>query len=73
MPELGIQGPHCRGSGRGRTRNVPPDPGNLVLLVELIQEDGRLRLAKEIEVEKVEAKVLEAWKLPAKNLLAEKE
>ena len=39
---------------------MPPDPGNLVLLVELIQEDGRLRLAKEIEVEKVEAKVLEA-------------
>ena len=54
MPELGIQGPHCRGSGRGRTRNVPPDPGNLVLLVELM-EDSMLRLAKEIEVEKVEA------------------
>ena len=59
MPELGIQGPHCRGSGRGRTRNVQADPGNLVLLVELM-EDCKLRLAKEIEVEKVEAKVLEA-------------
>ena len=35
------------------------DPGNPVLLVELM-EDCKLRLAKEIEVEKVEAKVLEA-------------
>ena len=59
-PELGSRGPRRRSSGRGRIRNVALDPGNLVLLVELIQEDGRLRLAKEIEVEKVEAKVLEA-------------
>ena len=51
---------------------MPPDPCNLVLLVELMQE-SMLWVAKEIEVEKVEAKVLEAWKLPAKNLLAEKE
>ena len=41
-------------SGLGRTRNVQADPGNLVLLVELM-EDSMLRLAKEIEVEKVEA------------------
>ena len=52
---------------------MPPDPGNLVLLVELIQEDGMLSLAKETKAENLEAKVLEAWKLPAKNLLAEKE
>ena len=52
--ELGCQGPHCRGSGRGRFQNVAPDPCNLVLLVELM-EDCKLRLAKEIEVEKVEA------------------
>ena len=59
MLELGSRGPHCRGSGRVRIRNVQADPCNLVLLVELM-EDCKLRLAKEIEVEKVEAKVLEA-------------
>ena len=53
-PELGSRGPRRRSSGRGRIRNVALDPGNLVLLVELM-EDCKLRLAKEIEVEKVEA------------------
>ena len=57
MPELGSRGPRRRSSGRGRIRNVQADPGNLVLLVELM-EDSMLRLAKEREVEKVVAKVL---------------
>ena len=75
--ELGSRGPLRRGSGLGRTWNVQADPCNLVLPVELIQEDGMLSLAKETKAENLEAKVLEAWKLPAKklakNLLAEKE